>query len=145
MTGYPILVLFAVLCGIAVVLQSQFVGLLDKHMGSLESVFITYGGGALLICLIMVVLRGGNLRAWQNVPWYALLAGAMGLVIIGTLSYTIPRLGLVTAFTIIVATQFLGGAFVDHFGLLGAEVRPFDWSRLAGIAILLLGVWLIIR
>ena len=145
MAGFVILIMIAVMGGIAVVLQSQFVGLLDQGIGSMESVFITYIGGALLIGLIMLLLRGGNLGAWQNVPWYALTAGVMGLVIIGTLSYSVPRLGLVTAFTVIVATQFIGGALVDHFGMFGAEVRPLDWSRLVGILVLLAGVWLIIK
>jgi len=145
MAGFAILVGIAVMGGIAVVLQSQFVGLLDQGLGSIESVFITYVGGAVLIGLIMLVLRGGNLKAWQNVPWYALTTGMMGLVIIGTLSYSVPRLGLVTAFTFIVATQFIGGALVDHFGLFGAQVHSLGWSRLAGIGVLLTGVWLIIR
>jgi len=145
MAGYGLLILVAVAGGIAVVFQSQFVGLLDQGLGSIESVFVTYVGGAILIGLIMLALRGGNLGAWQSVPWYALTAGVMGLVIIGTLSYSVPRLGLVAAFTIIVATQFIGGALIDHFGLFGAAVRPLDWSRVMGILVLLTGVWLIIR
>ena len=98
-----------------------------------------------LIFLLMVGLGGGNLGAWRSVPWYALTAGAAGLVIIGALSYTVPRLGLVPTFTIFVASQFMVGALFDHFGLLGAAVRLFDVSRLVGVVILLLGVWLIIR
>ncbi len=145
MSDFVILVIVAVICGIAVVLQSQFVGMMDQGIGSLESVFITYGSGAVLISMIMLTVRGGNLSAWQNVPWYALTTGALGLVIIGTLSYSVPRLGLVAAFTIIVATQFVGGALIDHFSLLGAAERPLDLSRLAGIGVLLVGVWLIIR
>lgn len=60
-------------------------GLMDKQIGTLESVFITYGGGGLLIGLIMLLSRGGNLSGWQGVPWYALSSGALGLVIVGTI------------------------------------------------------------
>ncbi len=139
------LILVAVVCGIAVVFQAQFTGLMNKYVGTLESVFITYGGGAVLITLIMLTQKGGNLSAWRNVPWYAFTAGALGLVIIGTISYSVPRLGLATVFTIIVATQFILGSLVDHFGLFGAEVRPLDLSRIVGIGVLMLGTWLIIR
>lgn len=145
MAGFAILIIVAVMGGIAVVLQSQFVGLLDQGVGSIESVFITYVSGAVLIGLIMLLLGGGNLGAWKSVPWYALTAGVVGLVIIGTLSYSVPRLGLVTAFTVIVATQFIGGALVDHFGLFGAAIHPLNGSKLTGILVLLTGVWLIIR
>ena len=82
-------------------------GLMDKQIGTLESVFITYGGGGLLIGLAMLLNRGGNLAAWQGVPWYALFAGALGLVIVGTIGYSTARLGLVTVLTIIVAAPFL--------------------------------------
>jgi transporter family-2 protein len=69
----------------------------------------------------------------------------LGLVIVAAIGYTVPRLGLSKAFTIIVASQFLTIAILDHFGLMGAVVRPLDLSRLAGFGVLILGVWLIMR
>jgi len=86
------LIIIAAIGGIAVNLQAQFMGLMDKQIGTLESVFITYGGGGLLIGLIMVLSRGGNLAGWQGVPWYALSSGALGLVIVGTIGYGPARL-----------------------------------------------------
>lgn len=145
MTSFIALVIIAVIGGITVVLQAQMIGLMEQKMGTLESVFMTYGSGGLLISLILLAIRGGNLREWVNVPWYAFLAGIMGLIIIGTIGYTVPRLGLVTAFTILVATQFIGGALIDHLGLMGAEVRLLDPPKLLGMGVLLVGVWLIIR
>ncbi len=145
MNNLPFLIMIATAGGIAVTLQAQFMGLMDNHIGTLESVFITYGGGGLLIGLIMLLLRGGNLAAWQNVPRYTLLAGAMGLIIVGTLGYTVPRLGLVSSMTLIVAVQFVSAAVLDHFGLLGATLRPLDWARFLGMTVVLLGVWLIVR
>jgi uncharacterized membrane protein YdcZ (DUF606 family) len=37
------------------------------------------------------------------------------------------------------------GALVDHFGWMGSAVRPLTVSRIAGMAVALIGVWLIIR
>jgi bacterial/archaeal transporter family-2 protein len=144
--GTPLsLIVIAAIGGIAVTLQAQFMGLMDKQIGTLESVFITYGGGGLLIGLAMLLSRGANLAAWQGVPWYALSAGALGLVIVGTIGYGTARLGLVTALTIIVAAQFITGAVIDHFGVLGAELRPLNLTRLCGIALLLLGTGMVLR
>lgn len=140
-----VLIIIAAVGGVAVALQAQFMGLMDKGIGTIESMFITYGSGGLIIGLAMLFHRGGNLAAWQNAPWYALSAGILGLIIVGTIGYSTPRLGLVTAFTVIVAAQFFVGAVLDHYGLLGAEFRPLDLSRLAGIVVMLFGVWLIIR
>jgi len=139
------LILLAAIGGVAVTIQGQFMGLLDKNRGTLESVFITYSSGGLLAAVAMIVCRGGNLKAVQTVPWYSLSAGLVGLVIVGTISYTVPRLGLSKAFTIIVAAQFLVAALLDHYGLLGAAVRPMDLSRLAGMVLLVTGVWLIVK
>ena len=139
------LIILAAIGGVAVTIQGQFMGLIDKNIGTLESVFITYSSGGILVAVAMILSRGGNLKAVQTVPWYALSSGLVGLVIVGTISYTIPRLGLSKAFTIIVASQFLVAALLDHFGLLGAVVRPMDLSRLAGMALLVVGVWLIVR
>lgn len=145
MASFIPLVVIAALGGIAITLQAQFMGIMDRSIGTLESMFITYGTGGLLIGLAMLVNRGGNLSAWGNVPWYTLSAGVLGLIIVGTIGYTTPRLGLVTAFTILVSSQFIVGAFLDHFGILGADLRPLDITRLAGIGVMLFGVWLTIR
>ena len=72
-------------------------------------------------------------------------AGALGLVIVGTIGYSTARLGLVTVLTIIVAAQFITGAFLDHFGVLGADLRPLNLTRISGIGLLLLGTWLVVR
>jgi len=139
------LIILAAIGGVAVTIQGQFMGLIDKNIGTLESVFITYSSGGILVAVAMIASRGGNLKAVQTVPWYALSSGLVGLVIVGTISYTIPRLGLSKAFTIIVAAQFLVASILDHYGLLGAAVRPMDLSRMAGMTLLVVGVWLIVK
>ena len=139
------LIIIAAIGGVAITLQGQLMGLMDKAIGTKESVFITYAGGGLIAGILMLALRGGILKAWHSVPWYALIAGIVGLVIVGTIGYTVPRLGLTRAFTIIIAAQLIVAALLDHFGLLGAATRPMDLSRLLGICILVLGVWLTTR
>lgn len=139
------LILIMTIGGISITLQAQFMGLMDRQIGTLESIFITYCGGGLLIGLVMLLSRGGKLAAWQGVPWYALSAGALGLVIVGTIGYGTARVGLVTVFTIILAAQFISGALLDHFGILGADLRPLNLTRIAGIILMLLGTWLVLR
>ena len=139
------LILLALLGGAAVTLQAQFMGLMDVGIGTRESVFITYASGGLVVTILMLFLRGGNLRAAASVPWYAFMAGLLGLLIVGTIGYTVPRIGLTTALTLVVAAQFLSAVLIDHFGWFGAPLWTFDWSRLIGLGILILGVWLTTR
>ncbi|MDJ0986935.1 MAG: DMT family transporter [Desulfobacterales bacterium] len=135
----------AVMAGVAVTLQAQFMGLLDRSLGTLTGVFITYAGGGFVIAMLMAALRGGNLKSWQSVPWYAFSAGVLGLVIVGSIGYVVPRLGVAKGFTLIVASQFLIAALIDHFGFLGAAVRPMDLTRSLGLCCMLLGVWLVVK
>jgi bacterial/archaeal transporter family-2 protein len=139
------LVIIAAIGGIAVALQAQLMGGIDKQVGTLESVFVTYGGGGFLIGIIMILLRGGNLSGLTQVPGYTLLSGPMGLVLIAAIGYSVPRLGLVPAFTILVAAQFMTAALIDQFGLFGAEIRQINLSRMAGMLVMLLGIWLTMR
>ena len=78
-------------------------------------------------------------------PWYTLSAGLLGLVVIGILGFAAPRIGLVPVMTLFVASQFIVSAVMDHFGLLGAEVRTLDLSRVSGLGVILVGIWLVIR
>ncbi len=145
MSNHVVLALISALGGIMVSLQAQLMGIMDKQMGTLESVFITYGLGGLIIGGAMLFYRGGNLAAYASVPWYTLLTGLMGLIIVGAIGYTSPRLGLVPALTILVMAQFAAAALIDHFGMLGAEIRPLTLIRGSGILVMLLGIWMTLR
>ncbi len=135
----------SVAVGVAVVLQAAFMGVMTRRFGALGSVWITYGLGGLVVTAAVVATRGVDLAQWRTVPWYVFTAGIMGLVIVGGIGLAVPRIGVVSMFTILTATQFALGALVDHFGLLGAQIRPINLTRAGGIAILILGAWLTLR
>ena len=135
----------AVLCGVAVAVQAQFTGVLQRQMGTLESTFITYFSGGVVIGLVMLLARGGRLGAAAGLPWYVYGAGLLGLVIIGTLSLSVGELGLVPALVLITVSQFVVGAVINHFGLFGAVVSPIDLVKVAGFALLGLGTYLVLK
>jgi transporter family-2 protein len=138
-------VIIAIIGGIIAGIQAAFVGLLGQRLGTIESVFISFAGGAVVISLLLLGLGGGSLGRWQTVPWYALLAGPLGLLVIGAIGYTLPRLGVAPSLSLIVAAQLIAGAVFDHFGLWGAAAHPLTPTRLAGMAALFLGTWLVLR
>lgn len=145
MNGSLSLLLIAALGGLAVTLQGQMMGVMDRSLGTLESVFITYAAGGVLIALLMLYYRGGNLGQWQQLPWWVFSSGILGLVIVASIGYSISRMGMVSAFMLIVAVQFISAALIDHFGWMGADVRQLDSSKLLGMGTMLLGIWLTLR
>jgi bacterial/archaeal transporter family-2 protein len=80
-----------------------------------------------------------------NVPWYYLIGGLLGVAYVSTVLVTVRTLGAggVTAATI--AGQLTLAVLVDQFGWLGVAQRSITVSRLAGIALLAAGVFLIVR
>ena len=131
--------------GVAVGFQGPLASMIGGRIGIMESIFIVHLGGMLASGLVLLLRGYNNLGAWRTVPWYALGAGVFGLVVIGAVNYTIPRLGIAGTITLVVVGQLLVGLIADHFGLLEATVRPIDLARLLGVALLLLGTWLIMR
>ena len=133
MSSFTVLAIVAAVAGVAMAAQAQLMGHLDRSVGTIESVFLTYGSGAVVIGLIMLAMRGGNLGEWHAAPWYAHSAGLLGLIVVGCIGYATPRLGLAVTLTIAVAAQFMMAAIVHQFGLLGADQQPMDLSRLGGM------------
>jgi transporter family-2 protein len=140
-----LIILIGLAGGVAVGLQSPLASMMSQHLGTWESIVIVHTGGALFALIPLLLLGGGRLREWRTVPWYALLAGVFGLVVIAAVSYMIPRIGVAGSIITVVTGQLIVGTTLDHFGWLGAIQRPLDAPRLLGMGILMLGVWLTVR
>jgi transporter family-2 protein len=145
MQSLVLVILLALLGGIAVGIQSPLASLMSQRLGLLESIFIINLGGALCAGVPLILMGGGQLSAWQRIPWYAMGAGVFGLVVIGAVSAAIPRVGASATIILIVAGQLVVGVLIDQFGVFDTLVRPLDLLRVAGLALVLLGAWLVIR
>ena len=145
MESILLIILIGLAGGIAVGLQSPMASMITQRLGIFESIFIVHIGGAVIALIPLLLFSGGKLSQWRSLPWYLLGAGVFGLVVVASFSYMIPRIGIAAAITTIVAGQLLVGTVLDHFGLLGAAVRSFDATRLLGIAVVLVGVWITVK
>jgi transporter family-2 protein len=140
-----LVILIGLIGGVAVGFQAPLANLISLRLGMFESVFIIHLGGAIAGLAPLIYFGGGNITAWQTVPWYALAAGSLGVVVIGAISYTIPHIGAAPTIVLVVVGQLVVGIYLDHFGLLGMAVRPLDIGRGLGIVVVLMGVWLLVR
>ena len=140
-----LIILIGLAGGIAVGLQSPMASMLTQRLGIFESVFIVHLGGAIIALIPLLFLGGGKLSHWRSLPWYALGAGVFGLVVIASFSYMIPRVGVAASIVTIVSGQLLVGTILDHFGWLGAVEKSLDPTRILGLIVVMLGVWLTVR
>ena len=140
-----LIILIGLVGGVAVGLQAPMASMITQRLGTFESVFIVHLGGALIALLPLLFYGGGNLARWRELPWYTLVAGVFGLIVIGAISYMIPHVGVAAAVITIVAGQMLVSTVLDHFGWLGGMGHPMDLTRAVGLAVVLVGVWLTVK
>ena len=138
-----VVVLVGVVGGLAGAIQSQFLGLMEEKAGTLASTFVTYGGGGLAIGLLMLAFGGERLADLRDVPWWALTAGIMGLVVVASLGITVNQLGLGAGLTLFTGATLILAALIDHLGLFD-KANLLDVRRLSGIALVILGTWLVV-
>ncbi len=145
MQSIIVIILIGLAGGIAVGVQAPLSSIINQRLGPLESIFIVHLGGALVSLIPLLIYGGGKLSNWRTVPWYALGAGSLGLVVIFSMTYMIPRVGVAPALIILLSGQLLIGSVMDHFGLLGAVQRPLELTRVIGLAVVFFGVWLSVK
>jgi len=69
----------------------------------------------------------------------------MGLLIVFTVTYAGPRIGVAATVGILIAGQLAMGAAIDRWGLFRSERIPLHWPRLLGIGLLAIGAALSLR
>lgn len=145
MSSIAVAIMIGLIGGIAVGFQNPLASLMGQRVGFIESAFIIHLGGTLAAGLVVAFIGGGQLGAWRSVPWYALGAGLLGVIFISSLTFAIPRIGVAGTVSLIVMAQLIIGGILDHYGLLGAPLLSLDVSRVAGMGLLFVGTWLILR
>ncbi|HEY5143857.1 MAG TPA: DMT family transporter [Solirubrobacteraceae bacterium] len=126
--------------------QAPINGTLGRAVGRLPAATVSFAVGLAVLVAVTAIAGGfGGLSNISGAPWWALLGGAFGAVYVTAALSTVGTLGAggVTAATI--AGQLTASVVIDGLGLLGVERQPVTLSRIAGIAVLALGVYLIVR
>ena len=139
--------MLAVAAGLAGSIQVALMSRLGERIGVLEalafSTALTAGIAVVILLLARASLAGFERAVHQ--PWWMLLGGVMGLVIVFSITYAGPRIGVTATVGILIAGQLAMGAVIDRWGLFGSEQIALHWPRLAGIALLAVGAALSLR
>jgi bacterial/archaeal transporter family-2 protein len=146
-SGGAIATVLAVAAGLAGSVQVALMSRLGERIGVLEALGFSATLTAGLAVVILVLARhsvAGFARAVHQ-PWWMLLGGLMGLIIVFTITYAGPRIGVAATVGILIAGQLAMGAAIDRWGLFGSERIALHWQRLLGIGLLAIGAALSLR
>ena len=87
--------------------------------------------------ILLVARRGiGNLGGAFHAPTWMWAGGAMGLIVVLTITFAQPRIGATATIGILIAGQLVMGAVIDRFGLFGVDQIAITWPRALGIGLL---------
>jgi bacterial/archaeal transporter family-2 protein len=147
MTGSALATVLAVAAGLAGSVQVALMSRLGERIGVFQALgFSTLLTAVLALGLLVLTRRSvaGYERALHQ-PWWMLLGGVMGLLIVFTVTYAGPRIGVAATVGILIAGQLVAGAAIDKWGLFGSARIALHWPRLLGIALLAAGAALSLK
>ena len=147
MDSKAIAVLATAAAGGLVAMQAPINSGLGKATGSLPAASFSFAIGLCALVGITVVSGEGFGRLGElgGLSWYYLIGGLLGAVYVTTVLITVKTLGAgaVTAATI--SGQLTLSVILDRLGILGLDKHGLSASRLAGVALLAAGTFLIVR
>ena len=133
-----------------------FIALLSGSLMSIQGVFntqVTKTTGvwvsngwvqlsAFAVCFVVWLFTGrDSVTAIAKVePRYMLLGGAVGAFITWTVIKSIDALGPARSALLIVIAQLAVSYLIELFGLFGMEREPFDWRKLGGLMLAVIGI-----
>ncbi len=124
--------IIALIGGCAIGLQSPLGSIIQQRLGVWESILIINLGATIVATVALLYLRGGQLYQWNQLPPQALLAGVLGVVIVGTTVSAIPQIGLSRTLILLIVGQMTVALLAEQFGWLGAPQRSIRRVARAG-------------
>lgn len=164
-----LLLLLAFGAGLAAATQVLVNGSISEQRGAPEAlmVSVTVTFGAVVVFMLARYLVGGglNLRTptaplvyllpltvvmlfaflgvARGFEWYQFLGGLAGALIVLTVAFVGPRVGIAATSAALVCGQMVGAVAYDHLGLLEQAKDPIDALKVLGTLLIVAGVLLV--
>jgi transporter family-2 protein len=136
----------AVSIGAAVAAQAPLNSRLGHAVGGLPATCIALAVSLLaLLALTAVTGRLGGLADIRDAPAWALVGGGLiGALYVGSIVWTVRALGAGGLTAATVAGQLGAALLIDHMGWFGVDRAPITAGKLAGVALLAAGTYLVV-
>ena len=134
-------ILIALLSGALMSIQGVF----NTEVTKQTSLWVSTGWvqfSAFLVCILAWFFTGRDSigALWQVQNKYTLLGGVIGAFITITVIQSMGSLGPAKAAMLIVISQLVVAYIIELLGLFGVEKAAFEWRKILGMAIAILGI-----
>ena len=119
---------------------------LARFTGGLPATTIALGVSCVSLAILTVLAgKTGGFAHAGEAPLHVLIGGGLvGALYVGSIVWTVRALGVTGLSAATLAGQFAAAMVIDHFGWLGVDRSPITASKLAGIALLAAGTYLVL-
>lgn len=141
-----IFLLLALVVGISIPLQAGINGALGRALGN------TYAS-TLTVFLLAAITTSGLLLSNRSMtlaaafssetPWWAWTGGLIAVLNVVLFIILPPKIGYAAFTGLLVLGQLAMAVAIDHFGMFGVTIAPLSPGRIAGILLILGGVYLV--
>jgi Uncharacterized protein conserved in bacteria len=139
-------VILTALVGGLIALQAPINAGLGKATGTLPISLVSFVCGTLILILIVVISgHTSGLASTFDVRWYYLVGGLLGAAYVTVALVSVRTIGAGGVAAATITGQLTAAVVIDRLGILGLERVSLSASRLAGVGLLLLGTFLIVR
>ena len=120
---------------------------LGRAVGGLQASVVALAISFVALLTLAAVTGGvGGIRRIDEAPWHVAIGGGIvGACYVGSIVWTVRALGAGGLTAVTIAGQLGLAVVIDHYGWLGVDRSPITLAKVAGIALLALGTWLVIR
>ena len=136
--------IIALAAGVALATQSAINTQLAKAMSgeAVIATFISFAVGTIVLFFIAWVKTDlwGNLSTVPSQPWWKLIGGILGAVVVFTTVLLAPKLGITALLFFIIVGQLITATTIDHFGLIGMPIREVNITKFIGLIIVAFGL-----
>lgn len=134
-------ILAALLSGALMSVQGVF----NTEVTKQSSLWVSTGWvqlSAFLVCALAWIFTGRESigALWQVENKYTLLGGVIGAFITITVIQSMSTLGPAKAAMLIVISQLIVAYVIELFGMFGVDKQPFEWRKILGMAISIVGI-----
>lgn len=131
----------ALLSGLLMSVQGVF----NTEVTKQSSLWVSAGWvqlSAFVVCVVAWLFTGRESVAavFQVRPLYTLLGGVIGAFITITVIQSMGSIGPAKAVMLIVISQIVVAYLIELFGMFGVEKQPFEWRKVIGMIIAVIGI-----
>lgn len=139
----------ALLAGLAVVIQAGVNSELKLSINNpILTALLSFCVGTIFLFMYILLTNRTplpSLTTLAGISWWKWTGGLLGAIYITAVIIVSPRIGAANTIGFIVAGQLIAAVIFDHFGWIGFPVKMISLGRIAGVALLIAGVYLIRR